>query len=90
MTASFSDGFAARGCGLGRGFGSTSVVEKALAPSRERARSLIMALIDGIHFFKTRKADTLSIIKKHRSQLLKMHDDAVWDCLSETKAESLE
>ena len=34
----------------------------------EEARALIMALIDGIHFFKTNKADTLEIVKKHCSR----------------------
>jgi hypothetical protein len=49
-----------------------------------------MAMIEGIHFFKTRKADTLAIIKKHCSQLLKMHDDDEWNCFYENQAESLE
>jgi ABC-type nitrate/sulfonate/bicarbonate transport system substrate-binding protein len=56
----------------------------------DEARSLILALIDGIHFFKTNKTDTLAIIKKHCSQLLKMHDDEEWNCFYDTQAESLE
>src|SRR5882724_2144944 len=56
----------------------------------EEARSLILALIDGIHFFKTKKTDTLAIIKKHCSQLLKMHDDEEWNCFYDTQSESLE
>ena len=56
----------------------------------DEARSLILALIDGIHFFKTNKTETLAIIKKHCSQLLKMHDDEEWNCFYETQAESLE
>jgi hypothetical protein len=36
----------------------------------EEARSLILALIDAIHFFKTKKAETLEIVNKHSSQLL--------------------
>jgi hypothetical protein len=36
------------------------------------------------------KADTLAIIKKHCSQLLKMHDDDEWNCFYENQAESLE
>jgi chromosomal replication initiation ATPase DnaA len=30
----------------------------------EEARSLILALIDAIHFFKTKRAETLEIVKK--------------------------
>jgi ABC-type nitrate/sulfonate/bicarbonate transport system substrate-binding protein len=56
----------------------------------DEARSLIMALIDGIHFFKTKKADTLKIVQKHCSELLKMRDDEEWDCFYENQAESLE
>jgi hypothetical protein len=56
----------------------------------DEARSLILALIDGIHFFKTKKSDTLAIIKKHCSQLLKMHDDEEWECFYDTQSESLE
>jgi ABC-type nitrate/sulfonate/bicarbonate transport system substrate-binding protein len=56
----------------------------------DECRSLIKALIDGIHFFKTKKADTLSIIKKHCSELLRMHDDEEWDCFYEDQAASLE
>ena len=51
----------------------------------DEARSLIMALIDAIHFFKTKKVDTLNIVKKHCSELLKMRDDEEWDCFYETK-----
>jgi ABC-type nitrate/sulfonate/bicarbonate transport system substrate-binding protein len=56
----------------------------------DEARSLILALIDGIHFFKTNKTDTLAIIKKRCSQLLKMHDDEEWNCFYDTQSESLE
>jgi ABC-type nitrate/sulfonate/bicarbonate transport system substrate-binding protein len=56
----------------------------------EEARGLIMALIDGIHFFKTNKAETLKIVKKHCSQLLKMQSDEEWDCFYNNQAESLE
>ena len=56
----------------------------------DECRALILALIDGIHFFKTKKADTLAIVKKHCSQLLKMHDDEEWNCFYDTQAESLE
>ncbi len=56
----------------------------------DECRSLIMALIDGTHFFKTKKADTLAIIQKHCSELLKMRDDEEWDCFYENQADSLE
>mgnify|MGYP003296931262 CR=1 FL=1 len=51
---------------------------------------LIMALIDGIHFFKTNKVDTIKIVKKHCSQLLKMQNDEEWNCFYDNQAESLE
>ena len=56
----------------------------------DEARALIMALIDGVHFFKTHKAETVGILKKHCSQLLKMHDDGEWDCFYETQSATLE
>ncbi|MDH3444017.1 MAG: ABC transporter substrate-binding protein [Deltaproteobacteria bacterium] len=56
----------------------------------DEARSLIMALIDGIHFFKTNKADTLKIVQQHCSQLLKMQGDEEWECFYENQAASLE
>jgi ABC-type nitrate/sulfonate/bicarbonate transport system substrate-binding protein len=56
----------------------------------DEARSLIRALVDATHFFKTKKADTLAIIKKHCTELLKMQNDEEWDCFYETQASSLE
>jgi hypothetical protein len=56
----------------------------------EECRGLIMAMVDGIHFYKTNKADTLKIVQKHCSELLKMHGDEEWDCFYENQAESLE
>jgi ABC-type nitrate/sulfonate/bicarbonate transport system substrate-binding protein len=53
-------------------------------------RSLILALIDATHFFKTKKAETLAIIKKHCTDLLKMQSDEEWDCFYDTQAASLE
>jgi hypothetical protein len=44
----------------------------------DEARSLIRALIDAIHFFKTKKADTLAIIKKNCTELLKIQNDEEW------------
>jgi len=56
----------------------------------EECRALIMAMIDGTHFFKTNKADTLKIVKEHCSELLKMRSDEEWDCFYENQVGSLE
>ena len=56
----------------------------------EECRALIMAMIDGTHFFKTNKAGTLNIVKEHCSELLKMRSDEEWDCFYENQVESLE
>lgn len=56
----------------------------------DECRSLIMALIDGIHFFKTNKSDTVKIVKQHCSELLKMRNDEEWDCFYDNQVTSLE
>jgi hypothetical protein len=56
----------------------------------DEARSFIRALVDATHFFKTKKADTLAIIKKHCTELLKMQNDEEWDCFYNTQAAWLE
>jgi ABC-type nitrate/sulfonate/bicarbonate transport system substrate-binding protein len=56
----------------------------------DEMRSLILAMIDATHFFKTRKAETMAIIKKECSQLLKMQTDEEWDCFYENQTASLE
>ena len=56
----------------------------------DECRSLIRALVDGIHFFKTNKAGTLKIVKQHCSELLKMRDDEEWDCFYDNQMASLE
>jgi len=56
----------------------------------EECRALIMAMIDGTHYFKTNKAGTLKIVKEHCSELLKMRTDEEWDCFYENQAASLE
>jgi ABC-type nitrate/sulfonate/bicarbonate transport system substrate-binding protein len=56
----------------------------------DEVRSLILALIDATHFFKNKKAETLAIIKKHCSELLKIRSDEEWDCFYDTQAVSLE
>jgi ABC-type nitrate/sulfonate/bicarbonate transport system substrate-binding protein len=56
----------------------------------EEVRSLILALVDAIHFFKTRKTETLAIIRKHCTELLKIQSDEEWNCFYESQADSLE
>jgi hypothetical protein len=56
----------------------------------DECRSLIFALVDGIHFFKTNKSGTLAIVKQHCSDLLKMRNDEEWDCFYENQRASLE
>ena len=56
----------------------------------DEARSLIRALVDAIHFFKTQKAETLAIIKKHCTELLRIQNDEEWECFYETQAASFE
>jgi ABC-type nitrate/sulfonate/bicarbonate transport system substrate-binding protein len=56
----------------------------------EETRSLIRALADAVHFFKTRREETLAIIKKHCSELLRIQNDEEWACFYETQAASLE
>ncbi|HMA81207.1 MAG TPA: ABC transporter substrate-binding protein, partial [Candidatus Binatia bacterium] len=63
---------------------------KYVSQHEDESRALIMALIDGIHFFKTQKADTLKIVRKHCSELLKMRSDEEWDCFYDNQAASLE
>jgi ABC-type nitrate/sulfonate/bicarbonate transport system substrate-binding protein len=56
----------------------------------EDARSLLLALIDAIHFFKTKREETLKIIRRTCTDLLKMQSDEEWNCFYETQAASLE
>jgi ABC-type nitrate/sulfonate/bicarbonate transport system substrate-binding protein len=56
----------------------------------EECRALIMAMIDGTHFFKTNKSDTVKIVKEHCSELLKMRSDEEWDCFYDNQVTSLE
>ena len=56
----------------------------------EECRSLIMAMIDGTHFFKTNKQDTLKILQQHCSELLKIRNDEEWDCFYENQVQTLE
>jgi hypothetical protein len=54
----------------------------------DEARSLIRALIDATRFFKTKKADTLAIMKKHCTERLNMQNDEEWNCFYDTQTAS--
>jgi ABC-type nitrate/sulfonate/bicarbonate transport system substrate-binding protein len=56
----------------------------------EESKGLLLALIDAIHFFKTRREETLRIIKRTCSDLLKMQKDEEWSCFYDTQAASFE
>jgi ABC-type nitrate/sulfonate/bicarbonate transport system substrate-binding protein len=56
----------------------------------DEVRSLIMALADAVHFFKTRRQETLTVVRKHCSELLKIESDEEWTCFYDTQAASLE
>lgn len=56
----------------------------------EESKGLLLALIDAIHFFKTQREETLRIIKRTCSDLLKMQKDEEWSCFYDTQAASLE
>jgi ABC-type nitrate/sulfonate/bicarbonate transport system substrate-binding protein len=56
----------------------------------EEIRSLVRALIDAIHFFKTRQQETLGIVKRSCAELLRIDSEAEWACFYRVQAESLE
>ncbi|HWO40857.1 MAG TPA: ABC transporter substrate-binding protein [Candidatus Eisenbacteria bacterium] len=56
----------------------------------EEVRALLMALADAIHCFKTRRDDTLRILRRHCSELLRIESDEEWTCFYDTQAASLE
>jgi hypothetical protein len=53
----------------------TSTTTTYVQNHEDAARSLIRALVDATHFFKTKKPETITIIKKHCTELLKMQKD---------------
>jgi len=53
-------------------------------------RSLLMALADAVQFFKTRRDETLRILRQHCSELLRIESDEEWTCFYDTQAASLE
>jgi hypothetical protein len=56
----------------------------------QEVNGLLCALIDAIHFFKTRRAETLRIIQRTCSELLKMDNDEEWSCFYDNQAAALE
>lgn len=56
----------------------------------EEIRLLTRGFVDAIHFFITRKQDTLEILKEHASPILKLQSDAEVETLYNEWAQSLE
>ena len=56
----------------------------------EAIRQLTKGLVDAIHFFITRKTDTLEILKEHATPILKLQSDAEVERLYDEWAQSLE
>lgn len=56
----------------------------------EEIRLLTKGLIDAIHFFLTRKQDTLEILKEHATPILKLQTDQEVETLYDEWAQSLE
>jgi NitT/TauT family transport system substrate-binding protein len=56
----------------------------------EEIRQLTKGLVDAIHFFLTRKQDTLEILKEHATPILKLQSDAEVETLYDEWAQSLE
>ena len=56
----------------------------------EEIRQLTKGLVDAIHFFLTRKHETLEILKEHATPILKLQTDQEVETLYEEWAQSLE
>lgn len=56
----------------------------------EEIRLLTRGLVDAIHFFITRKAETLEILKEHATPILKLETDQEVETLYDEWAQSLE
>jgi ABC-type nitrate/sulfonate/bicarbonate transport system substrate-binding protein len=57
---------------------------------RDEVRQLTKGLVDAIHFFITRKQETLEILKEHATPILKLQSDAEVERLYDEWAQSLE
>jgi NitT/TauT family transport system substrate-binding protein len=56
----------------------------------EEVRQLTKGLVDAIHFFLTRKQETLEILKEHATPILKLQSDEEVETLYDEWAQSLE
>ncbi|MGH7773168.1 MAG: ABC transporter substrate-binding protein [Candidatus Binatia bacterium] len=56
----------------------------------EEVRRLLYALVDAVHFFKTRRRETLEIVSKTCGNLLKFQSDEEWTYFIDNQAGSLE
>jgi ABC-type nitrate/sulfonate/bicarbonate transport system substrate-binding protein len=57
---------------------------------QEEVHGLLLALVDATHFFKTRRQDTLNILKKTCGDILKHQSDEETDLFYKTQENSLE
>ena len=57
---------------------------------QEQVRLLVKGFVDAIHFFLTRRQETLEILNEHASPILKLQSDAEVEILYEEWAQSLE
>jgi ABC-type nitrate/sulfonate/bicarbonate transport system substrate-binding protein len=65
---------------------TTSFVQR----NEDRVRRLIRGFIDAIHFFLTRKEDTLEILKEHATPILRLQSDEEVAAIYESWTRSLE
>jgi len=65
---------------------TTSFVQR----NEDRIRRLIRGFIDAVHFFLTRKEETLEILKEHVTPILRLQSDAEVTALYEAWTRSLE
>ena len=56
----------------------------------DEIRQLTKGFVDAIHFFRTRKRETLEILKEHAAPILKLQTDEEVETLYEEWAQSLE
>ena len=57
---------------------------------QEEIRGLLLALVDAIHFFKTRRKDTINILKRSCRDVVKLQSEEEMDLFYENQEKSLE
>ena len=57
---------------------------------QDEIRRLTKGFVDAVHFFRTRKRETLEILKEHATPILKLQSDEEVETLYEEWAQSLE